>query len=492
LSKAAPFQDLSLIPPEQGQDKWRWLYSELRAAILEGRLRTGARLPSSRNLARQYQLSRGTVLAALEQLRSEGYTDTQVGAGTFVASSMPDRAMAAVPRTRAPQLPESRANISNRANHMIAGVRMLPPSRGPVGRAFRSYEPALDLFPVQLWARTAGRVLRHAPRALYGQGHPSGYEPLRKAIAEYVGASRGVRCTADQIIVTAGAQQALDLVTRMLLDPGDRVWVEDPGYPGARLAVHGAGALAVPVPVDRDGMHVDFARANAGRARMAYVTPANQFPLGVTMSLARRLALLNWAVAQDAWIVEDEYDAEYRYCGRPAPALQSLDRSGCVVYIGTFTKMLFNALRIGFVVLPQRLVEPFAAARSIVDRHPPTLDQAILSEFISEGHFGHHVRRMRQVYMERLSVLMETGRRHLAGRVDIQETAAGMRTIGWLPSGGSDSDLADRARAAGVELIALSEFTMRHTQPGALILGFAGCSPAELRRGVGVLAKAAA
>jgi GntR family transcriptional regulator/MocR family aminotransferase len=220
------------------------------------------------------------------------------------------------------------------------------------------------------------------------------------------------------------------------------------------------------------------------------VTPANQFPLGVTMSADRRLELLNWAVSAGAWIVEDEYDAEYRYYGRPVAALQSLDRSGSVIYVGTFTKMLFNALRLGFMVVPERMVNAFEAARSFVDRHPPTLDQAILAEFITEGHFGNHIRRMRQTYAERMSVLREASQKHLSGLLDVTDAAAGMRTVAWLRTRNSDEAAAERAQTLGLELIALSAFTVKHSHKPALILGFAGCNPSELRRGVSVLAAA--
>jgi GntR family transcriptional regulator/MocR family aminotransferase len=487
LAKAETFQDLSLIPPSPGEELWRWLYGELRAAILDGRLSRGARLPSTRSLAKQYKVARGTVMAAFDQLQSEGYTRAEVGGGTYVRSGLPDHAMSARKIVRAPNLPQSTADLSRRGLQMIEGVRLLPSSCS-IAKAFRTYEPAVDLFPVDLWSRVAGRVLRKAPRSLYGNGNAAGYQPLRKAIADYVGSARGVRCSADQVVITSGAQQALDLAARILLDPGDRVWMEDPGYPGTRFAFRAAGARLIPVPVDDDGLDVQAARKLAPSARMAYVTPANQFPLGVTMSLDRRFELLQWAVKSGAWIVEDEYDAEYRYFGRPVAALQSLDRSGCVIYIGTFTKMLFNALRLGFLVLPERLVSAFEQVRSFTDRHPPTLDQAILSEFILDGHFGHHVRRMRQVYAERASVLQEAARKKLSGSIDVVYPAAGMRAIGWLAPGIPADAVLDRGRSLGLELTAVAEFSHRHRHPPALVLGFAACSPAELRRGIDVLA----
>jgi GntR family transcriptional regulator/MocR family aminotransferase len=489
MAKTETFQDLSFTEATDERELWRWLYSELRAAILDGRLKRGARLPSTRSLAQQYNVSRGTVTTAFDQLRAEGYTQTEVGAGTFVAPGLPERSMAARNSGPALNLPPSKATLSKHAEKLLKEVRVLPASHS-VGKAFRGFEPAIDLFPVDLWSRTAARVLRRAPRSLYGHGNAAGYPPLRRAIAEYIGASRGVRCSPEQIIVTSGAQQALDLVARLLLDPGDRAWVEDPGYPGAVFTLRASGACVIPVPVDEDGVNVAAARKLAPRARLAYVTPANQFPLGVTMSADRRMELLNWAVSAGAWIVEDEYDAEYRYFGRPIAALQSLDRSGSVIYVGTFTKMLFNALRLGFVVVPERLVNAFEAGRSVVDRHAPTLDQAILAEFITEGHFGHHVRRMRQTYSERMAVLLDASRKELAGLLEVTDAAAGMRTIAWLETRMSDHVAAQRAQSLGLELTALSTLTMKHFHKPALILGFAGCNPGELRRGVSVLATA--
>jgi GntR family transcriptional regulator/MocR family aminotransferase len=266
--------------------------------------------------------------------------------------------------------------------------------------------------------------------------------------------------------------------------------MEDPGYPGAVFALRAAGAEVVPAPVDEEGLMVEAARRLQPHARMAYVTPSNQFPLGVTMSQHRRLLLLDWASSENAWIVEDEYDAEYRYFGRPVSSLQGMDRSGSVIYVGTFTKMLFNSLRLGFVVVPERNAEAFAAARSVLDRHPPTLDQAILTDFILDGHFGHHVRRMRQMYAQRMTALREAGMEMLAGAVDVVEAASGMRTLAWIRTGQTDAQLAARARSRGLELAALSEFAIQHSHPDALVLGFASCPAAELKRGVEVLAGA--
>jgi GntR family transcriptional regulator/MocR family aminotransferase len=489
MSKEETFQDLSLSPPSGGQDLWRWLYTELRGAILDGRLKPGARMPSTRSLGMQYSLSRGTVVAAFDQLQAEGYTRTEAGSGTYVASRVPDEFLLATCKPAALPIPRSKAALSKRAQRFLKDVEVTPASRS-VGKAFRTYEPAIDLFPAELWARVASRVLRRAPRSLYAHGNAAGYQPLRRAIAGYVGASRGVHCSPEQIIVTSGAQQALDLIGRSLLSTGDLVWMEDPGYSGALQTLRATGARIVPVPVDEHGLIVNAGRKLAPKAKLAYVTPANQFPMGVTMSADRRLELLHWADSANAWIIEDEYDAEYRYFGHPVAALQSLDSSGCVIYVGTFTKMLFNALRLGFMVLPERLVGAFASTRSFVDRHPPTLDQAILAEFITEGHFGHHIRRMRQTYAERIEVLKTTADKHLNGVLEVMNAGAGIRTLAWLKTWKSDDEAAHQARKLGLELEPLSMFTTKYQQPPALMLGFAGCNPAELRRGVSILATA--
>ena len=482
MAKQDTFRDLALAPKEGTRELWRWLYTELRAAILDGRLRAGALLPSSRSLGAQYGLARGTVVTAFEQLHDEGYLETERGIGTRVSLHL---AESAVKRRRGRI--GSQRGISKRAQRALLGAKALPLGHA-VGRAFRSYEPAIDLFPIETWTRVASRVLRRAPRNLYGQGEPGGYMPLRKAIAEYVGLSRGVRCTPRQVIVTAGAQQALDLIFRLLLDEGDQAWIEDPGYPGAMQAMKAAGVEPIFVPVDDEGLRVSKGIELAPKAQLAYVTPSNQFPLGYTMSASRRLQLLKWASSAGSWIVEDEYDAEYRYAGRPVASLHSLDRTGRVLYIGTFTKMLFNALRLGFLVVPEHLIEPVELARSFIDPHPPSLDQAILAEFISDGHFGHHVRKMRAVYLERSQLLIELGKKHLGGILEIQTPESGMKTIGWLAQNRGDLVAAKRAEDVGLEVIPISTFAQKCDVRPGLMLGFAGCQENELRRGSRLLA----
>lgn len=485
MPKIETFQDLALDPRKDNQEIWRWLYTELRSAIMDGRLKSGMRLPSTRNLAAQYGLARGTVVAAFRQLQAEGFVSSEVSAGTFVLPTA-GRATGSPTLRNSLRQAISKATVATRTQSLMKARFFLPASHS-IGKAFRGYEPAIDLFPVELWARIAARVYRKAPRSLYGQGDAGGYPPLRRAIAEYVGQSRGVRCSAEQVIVTSGAQQALDLLARVLLDPCDEVWMEDPGYPGASLAFQGAGANVIPVPTDGNGIDVEAAIRSSPAARVVYVTPANQFPLGTVMSAERRVALLSWAARAGAWIIEDEYDAEYRYSGKPIASLHSLDRSGSVLYVGTFTKMLFNALRIGFIVVPERLVDGFRITRSFIDRHAPTLDQAVLTEFINEGHFGHHVRRMRQIYSDRSQLLAEEASRRLAGLLDVQHAQSGMRTVAWIKTGITEPVLARRVEQLGVEVVPMSRYVRKYKQKPGLSLGFAGCNASEIKRGVSVL-----
>jgi GntR family transcriptional regulator / MocR family aminotransferase len=426
---------------------------------------------------------------AYKQLQVEGYIDGRVSSGTFVASK--PFAGPEVPVYQRPHssVGRSRAHVATRAQASLHGVQTLPGTHR-IGKAFRCYEPALDLFPVELWARVASRVYRHAPRWLYGNGSAGGYQPLRRVIAEYLGSARGVHCSPEQIIVTCGAQQALYLVARLLLDPGDAVWMEDPGYPGASGVFQAAGASIIPVPVDAEGIDVKAGHRLAPRAKLAYVTPANQFPLGVTMSAGRRMDLLRWASHAGAWVIDDDYDSEYRYSERPVASLQSIDSFNTVIYVGTFTKMLFNALRIGFVVLPEELVSVFEAARNFMDRHPPTLDQAILAEFITEGHFGHHVQKMRQLYTHRQETLREACAQYVGDLMTLSRADTGVKTIGWLPPGYSDVAVANRAQALGLEVLGVSTFSVRQQVAPGLILGFGGCDDAELHRGAKILAQA--
>ncbi|HSJ04427.1 MAG: PLP-dependent aminotransferase family protein [Verrucomicrobium sp.] len=490
MARKASLQELALRPAPEGTPLFRWIYEELRLAIAEGRLQPGTKLPSTRDLATQYGVARGTVLVTFEQLKAEGYLESEVGSGTRVARNLPDRFFA--PRSPAPVMAPEGAPSRATLSHWAHGLQPMFPLQVHMqtGVAFEPNQPALDLFPTTLWSRLAGRRLRQASGIQLGVAESYGYRPLREAVAAYLGAARAVHCTADQVVIVSGTQQTLDLTARLVLDPGDEVWMEDPGYVGAVGAFSSVGAKLVAVPVDELGLNVAQGRRLAPRAKLAYITPAHEFPLGVSLSLDRRLALLKWAQEAGAWIFEDDYDSEYRYVGRPLPSLQGLDGSGCVIFAGSFNKMLFPNLRLGYVVLPSRLVEPFTVARSLGDRFPPLLDQAVLCDFITEGHFGQHIRRMREAHGERLATLMETATTGpLAGLIDIAPIHAGMQTAGHLRSQWRDVDVAETAARQGVRSMPLSIFQLRRTDVNGLLLGFGGHRPEALREGARKLAK---
>ncbi|EEF58743.1 PLP-dependent aminotransferase family protein [Pedosphaera parvula] len=480
---------LLLASPPADLELNQWLHRELRAAILDRRLKPGARLPSTRQLARQYQISRGTVTTAFEQLRDEGYLEGQIGSGTYVAKDIPDgllqaRGMAGISKRTA----HSRATLSSRGERISSTSLAIKPVTH-AGRAFRAYHPALDVFPLHLWSRMVARRSRQSSRILLAGGEPAGYRPLREALAGYLGSMRGVKCSQEQVVIVSGIQQALDIVARLVLDPGDAVWMENPGYIGASAALRAAGGEMVPIPVDKNGLNVRTGVNSCPQARLAYVTPAHQFPLGVVLSLERRLALLNWANEARAWIFEDDYDSEYRYSGRPFPALQGLDQSGSVIYAGSFNKMLFPSLRLGYLVLPPRLVEPFVAARSIVDRYPPVLDQAVVCDFMVEGYFGQHIRRMREIYAERRLALIDAARSELQGLLRVDDLPAGLHTNGWFECGISDRQATAAASAAEIEVMSLSSFGVGRRVPNGLMLGFATVNPAATKAAVTRLAK---
>lgn len=453
----------------------RWLYEGLRHAILDRRLPPGTRLPATRDLARQYNVSRGTVVTAFEQLQSEGYLVGQVGAGTWVNERLPLHILGA-----------RKQKISIRK--ALAAVRGLPFSRP--ARPFRSYEPAIAEFPMDIWARVASRRLRRSSISLLAIGEPAGHSPLRQAIAAYLGSSRGANCSADQIAIVSGVQQGLDILARILLRPGDAVWMEDPGYFGATAAFRNARAKIIPVPVDKDGLVVSKGERLWRRAKAAFLTPAHQSPLGVTMSLERRLAILAWARDARAFILEDDYDGEYRFEGQPVPVLQGLDRDGAVILLGSFNKVLFPSLRMGYVVLPPSLIDPFLKLRSGMDMFPSGHNQAILCDFIVEGHLGRHIRRMLELYAHRLGALQDSARRHLAGLLDVPPIQAGLHTVGFLRNGMTSQAAEAAAGAAGIETVALSRFVLRRTDVQGLQLGFAAFDERAIHRATVTLASA--
>jgi len=469
---------------------YRQLYDSLRRAILAGQLAPGTRLQSSREMAAELNVSRNTVVSAFEQLLAEGYLEGQVGSGTYVSRALPEDLLnvRSVTRrfTRATGGPPE---LSARGKTFAALARGV--ARSPdIVRPFQPGISALDCFPFDIWSKLASKHWRRPADGLLSYGEPQGHAPLRRAVASYLGLSRAVRCTPEQVIIVDGAQMAFDLVARVLLDPGDAAWIEEPGYPGARAALAAAGARLVHVPVDAEGLDVAAGAVLEPKARLIYATPSHQFPLGMTMSLARRLALLGWASRAGAWIVEDDYDSEYRYEGRPLASLQGLDNEGRVIYVGTFSKILFPSLRLGYVVVPPNLVDALVAARSTAGRHSPSVEQAVLTDFIEEGHFGRHIRRMRTLYRERQSALVRALEREAGDIFAVEPSAAGIHLVVRLPEGFDDREVSREALARGVEARPLSLFYSQSPRRGGLELGYAAFNERELRRGAARLAAA--
>ncbi len=467
---------------------YQQVYEGVRARILDGTLSRGAPFPSTRTLARDLRVSRSTVVLAYEQLRTEGYIEGRMGAATRVSATLPDRSV------RAPVV----AKRAESNSHAIAPSRhaqsivAIPRARHVVGRpprAFRCAVPAVDIFPVDTWGRLLSSRWRKTSAGALAYGDPFGYLPLREAIAGYLASARGVHCSPQQVMVVNGSQEGLDLTCRAVLDAGDSAWIEDPGYFGARGALTSASAKVVPVPVDAEGIVVKKGEQLAPDARLAFVTPARQLPLGVTLSLGRRLELIEWAHKARSWIYEDDYDSEFRYVGRPVAALHGLDPHGCVIYAGTFSKVTFPALRLGYVVVPDSLMDAYGALRYYLNYSSPYLEQAVLTDFITHGHFERHIRRMRAVYQERQAVFVEQVQRVLAGKMTTAASDSGMTLIGWLPPGMRDTALAQAALKQDVDVLPLSSFSTRPIAPG-LVLGYAGVCDRDIREGVARLAHA--
>jgi GntR family transcriptional regulator/MocR family aminotransferase len=483
MPKTSASYEMALPHRDPHLPAYQWLYEAVRSEILGGRLAPGTRLPPTRDLASQYGLSRGTIVNAFDQLASEGYIAGSVGSGTYVSEMLPERLLHVAENATSAEAPvKRRPKVSEYSRR----ARPFPCYENKPIRAFRPNLPALDLFPIGLWTKITTRCLRRiSTRDLMGCD-TFGYRPLRHAIAEYLGRSRGVRCSAEQVAIVSGVQEALDLTARVLLNPGDRVGVEDPGYPGAVMAFQAIGAKTFSAAIDADGIVVQ--RLPARGVRLIYVTPAHQFPMGTTMTLARRLQLLEWARQSGALIFEDDYDSEYRYSGRPVPALQGLDQHGMVLYAGTFSKVLFPALRLGYIVLPPALVDSFETALTLTVRHAPMLEQVILAHFITEGHFGRHVRRMREIYGERLKTFQEEARSRLAGLLELSKIEAGLQTVGWLSGGWNGAPAAASAAKRGINVVPLEWYSAQRSVKSGLQLGFAAFDEKELRRGVRELA----
>jgi GntR family transcriptional regulator/MocR family aminotransferase len=467
---------------------YRQLYEWFRGAILAGQLRPGQRVPSTRNLAAELKVSRIPVSTAYEQLYAEGYLETFVGAGTCVARSIPDEALKpAIAEIQDASRQVSKSKALRKVSRRVTLMRVPAQTWSNKLVAFRVSLPALEHFPNKVWSKLVNRHSRKPTRQLMAYGDAKGYVPLREAIAEYLGAARAVRCLPSQILVTTGSQQGLQLSAQVLLDANERVWIEEPGYPGARQALAMAGAQLVPVPVDHEGINVAEGIRRARGAHAVYITPSHQYPLGVTMTAARRMLLLNWAARSGAWIIEDDYDSEYRLGGRPISSLQGLDTDARVIYVGTFSKVVFPALRLGYVVVPWDLVEAFSTARDATDQFSSTLYQAVMTDFIREGHFSRHIRRMRMLYLQRRTALVQAIHERMGDQLQVIGADAGMHLVALLPPGVSDVAISRKAAAMGISAMPLSSCYAKAPVRGGLILGYGGTDARQIRDGIGKL-----
>lgn len=449
---------------------WRQISIWFQRAILAGQLQTGQRVPSSRTLARELGISRMPVVGAYELLIAEGYFRTFVGDGTYVTDSLPD--------AHRPDRDGLLKGIGVEAGRPISrrATQLGGPAQAWVERSRGCTD--LEHFPIGIWAKLVKRHARKMSRDTMGYGDPMGYGPFREAVAHYLGAFRAVNCDASQIMVTTGAQQGLLFSALALLDSGDAAWVEEPGYPATHQALRVAGARLVPVPVDTQGLNIEAGMRAAPAARAAFVTPSHQFPLGVTMSATRRIELLTWASLNQGWIVEDDYDSEYRFSENPIASLQGLDVEERVIYVGTLTKMMFPALRLGYIVIPKDLISGFLKIRGANDTFSTSVHyQMAMTDFIREGHFSRHLNRMRSIYRERRTLLTAAIRAQADGALSVIGEEAGMLVVALLRHGMDDVEIAAKAQHMGIRVKALSQCYVDPPQRGGLILDYANSTP---------------
>lgn len=477
-----------------GMPAYQRLADAIRDGILEGRFRPGEKLPPSRVAAASLQLARNTVLEAYEQLAAEGYLTARHGSGTFVASDLPERRLRA-PRTAraAPESPDtpSPLRLSEFGARVVGGeapYQMVREERDSPYE-FRYGTPSFEEFPIDAWRTLTKRVLDYPPRELLGYGPTEGLPQLREALARYLQRSRGVRCTAEQVVIVNGSQQALDIAARVLLNPGDKVAIEEPCYQGARAVFAANGGEIVPVRVDEEGIVVSEIPAGT---RVIYVTPSHQFPTGAVMSASRRLALLEWASREDAVIIEDDYDSEFRYEGRPLAALQGLDEGGRVLYTGTMSKVLLPALRLGYMVAPPGMRLAVAGTKWLTDRHVALLYQAVLALFIEEGHFERHLRRMRRVYERRRATMLAAFERYFGDRAVVTGTESGMHVLVHLHDVQDTGAFIERAREAGVGIYSAESYYTLGAPPGAsFLMGYSSVSEGAIDEGIRLLSQVA-
>lgn len=477
------------IDPKAALPLHRQVYEEIRQAILCGRLIPRAKLPSTRSLAQLLGVSRATITQSYEMLLSEGYLETIVGAGTFVCHQLPDELLNTASIPAKSPLANSSIPLSVYGESLSDRAFLRLPE-AEVEISFSYGRPAFDQFPINLWRKLLSRHCRSNRYVLDYTYDSLGYQPLRQAIAAYVSRARAVKCNSEQIVIVGGSQQGLDLITRILINRGDWVAVEEPGYLGARRAFLAQGASLFPVSVDQSGLIVSRLTTDIiPNIKLVYVTPSHQFPTGATLSLARRLELLTWAQKSRVMIIEDDYDSEYRYGERPIPALQGLDQGNSVIYVGTFSKVLFPALRLGYLVLPENLVHIFARAKWLTDRQCSLLEQYALTDFITEGHLERHIRKMRSLYDKRRQTLVQSLLAHFGEEIEILGENAGMHLMVKINTQLSDDEIVQQAALAGVNIGAAHPQYLKDSPSGEFILGYAELNEQKIQEGVRRLAQ---
>lgn len=464
---------------------YKQLYDVCRGLILSGRFGSGLKLPGTRTLAKELGVSRNTVLLAFEQLMVEGYVVAKIGGGTYVSRDIPNNLVRAGRRAELSVKGLSSTDSEEKSTH-VSGTRRWLPENNII--PFQHGTPSLQDFPFDKWVKLSHEIMHRSPMDLLGRTDAAGYMDLREEIARYLQVYRAVNCTPAQIFIVNGSQQGLYLISRVLMKEGDDVLLEDPFYFGVRGVARSAKANIVPVPVDEEGMRIDYAAKYALKAKLIYTTPSHQYPLGSTMSTRRRLRLIEFAAEKDLWIVEDDYDGEFRYSGPPLPSLQGMDRNGRVIYVGTFSKVLFPGLRLGYLVLPSPdLVDSFAAARAVIDRQSPVLDQLVTAEFMARGYFTTHIRKMRILYRERQELLVNEVRKRLGKLVKIGPAVSGMHILAWLPEHMDDKEVSEALGKRNVIAYALSDGILKYRRKPALILGYTAFDKKQIETGVEIL-----
>ncbi len=488
LIRGPELQFIRIVPADPAPI-YRQIEDQIRAAILAGLITPGLRLPASRVLAQDLGVSRPTIVEVYEYLSFEGFLETRRGAGTFVSRTLPDYIPKSDAQAENSGVPD-RSTVKPLSSTGARYASLKPSLNQAQFAAFLPNVPAFDHFPFSRWQKIQNACIRRNASPPLGYDDSAGYMPLRRSIAEYLAVYRGDHCDPAQILIVPGATFAFYLAVILLSDPGDKIWLEDPGPDGVRLMLHALGRKVINLDVEPDGMDVKSAVSHHGDARLAFAMPSRQHPLGVTLSLAKRLSLLDWAQKNNSWIIEDDYDSEFRYSGRPLASMRSIDATNSVIYVGTFSKSLFPSLRIGYLVLPEALIGTFRTAIGSMTRSVSILDQATLARFIDEGYFTAYIRQMHSFYSARRTSFTRLAKQKLSGLLDVEVPDSGINAIGWLACGSDDVRACENARKAGIYSFPLSLFRARPSQKAGLVLGFAGADDTEMSLKLDLLASA--